>query len=157
MRKRVATLSASPSLVFSPGYYPDHDFTRSHGQRFSDRGLFSCPIPQWQVDVINLNGAGRHGGLVQGRIVVTRLPQKPRWSPQSGHSWSPEIRPTGRGAFRLAPKVEKGYGKDGGHGRLGNREAISTFPQPLLLVSLSRTRRHLGTEIERPMRPDARV
>src|SRR5208282_2105827 len=106
----------------------------------------------WLCRMLDRSGAGMAADSER-----VPIPETPRWSPQSGHSWSPEIRPTGRGAFRLAPRVEKGYGKDGGHGRLGNREAISTFPQPLLLVSLSRTRRHLGTEIERPVRPDARV
>jgi hypothetical protein len=44
----------------------------SHGQRFSDRGLFSSAIPQWQSHVINLNRASRYRCLVQSKIVVTR-------------------------------------------------------------------------------------
>ena len=46
----------------------------SHGQRFSDRGFFSCVIPQWQAHVINLDGARPHRCLVQSKIVVTRRP-----------------------------------------------------------------------------------
>jgi len=46
----------------------------SHGQCFPDRGFFSCPISNWQAYVVNLNGAGRHRGLVQGQIIVARPP-----------------------------------------------------------------------------------
>ena len=46
----------------------------SHGQRFSDRGLFSCAIPQGQSHVINLDGTRRHRCLVRSKIVVTRPP-----------------------------------------------------------------------------------
>jgi len=46
----------------------------SHGQCFSDRGLFSCPISDWQGYVVNLNGARLHRGLVQSKIVVARPP-----------------------------------------------------------------------------------
>jgi hypothetical protein len=46
----------------------------SHGQRISDRGLFSCAIPQWQSHIINLDGTRRHRCLVQSQIVVTRPP-----------------------------------------------------------------------------------
>src|SRR5208337_3561083 len=46
----------------------------SGGQRFSDRGLFSCAIPPWQSHVINLDGTRRHRCLVQSKIVVTRPP-----------------------------------------------------------------------------------
>ena len=46
----------------------------SHGQCISVRGLFSGAISQGQSYVINLNGAGRHRGLVQSEIVVTGPP-----------------------------------------------------------------------------------
>jgi hypothetical protein len=46
----------------------------SHGQCFSDRGFFSCPISGRQGYVVNLNGARRYRGLVQGKIVARPPP-----------------------------------------------------------------------------------
>ena len=44
----------------------------SHGQRFSDRGLFSCP--KVQRHVVNLDGTRRYRCPVQSKFAVTRLP-----------------------------------------------------------------------------------
>jgi hypothetical protein len=46
----------------------------SHGQRSSDRRLFSCPMPQRQAHVVNRDGARRYHRLIQSKIVVTRPP-----------------------------------------------------------------------------------
>jgi hypothetical protein len=43
-----------------------------HGQRFSDRGLFSCPMLQRQV--VNLDGTRRYRCPVQSKFAVTRPP-----------------------------------------------------------------------------------
>jgi hypothetical protein len=45
-----------------------------HGRSGPNRGPFSCPIPQRQPHVVNLDGARRYRCLVQGKIVVTRPP-----------------------------------------------------------------------------------
>src|SRR5208337_877816 len=44
----------------------------SHGQRFSDRGLFSCPMLQRQV--VNPDGTRRYRCPVQSKFAVTRPP-----------------------------------------------------------------------------------
>src|SRR5208337_164866 len=44
----------------------------SHGQRFSDRGLFSCPMLQRQV--VNREGTRRYRCPVQSQFAVTRAP-----------------------------------------------------------------------------------
>jgi hypothetical protein len=46
----------------------------SRGQSSPDRELFSCPMPQRQPRVVNLNGARRYRRLVQSIIVATRPP-----------------------------------------------------------------------------------
>jgi len=46
----------------------------SHGQCSPDRGFFSCPIPQRQLHIVNLDGACCYRRLVQSKIVVTRPP-----------------------------------------------------------------------------------
>src|SRR5208337_2938091 len=56
----------------------------SGGQRFSDRGLFSCAIPQGQSHVINLDGTRRRRSLVQSKIVVTRPPPEERGTALAG-------------------------------------------------------------------------
>ncbi len=44
----------------------------SHGQRFSDRGLFSCPMLQRQA--VNRDGTRRYRCPVQSKFAVTRPP-----------------------------------------------------------------------------------
>ena len=44
----------------------------SDGQCRPDRGLFSCPIPQRQPHVDELNGARLYSRIVQSKIVMTR-------------------------------------------------------------------------------------
>jgi hypothetical protein len=59
----------------------------SHGQCFPVRGLFSGAISQGPSYVINLNGAGRHGCLVQSKIAVAGPPPILRPLHQSFLHW----------------------------------------------------------------------
>jgi hypothetical protein len=95
-----------------------------HGERLSVRGLFSCPIPQRQLHVVDRDGARRYRRLTPSKSVVTRPP--PVFHP-FGH------RPTGNVISSLLSWER--------HGRVQSRTPILGPDRALLALGPSANRR----------------